>query len=234
MSVVAPLGLAARAHRRRGGWPQRGSRVLGKGSGAFRVTRRTQPWESRWRGSTRGHRPRRKGPTLAQTYSDEQLRDDQGNKLRNIGAWRLLTTSANPGAPGGRRGCDELPGRRRQTPAARETLRWARTEQTRGAGGKPRGVLSCWWRGGTHRGNGHDGDSTTVAELWRSSVSGGEAWLVACVGRERGRESSAEGANEQEEVGERGTKSKRARVCRGGQRTRGLGRVHGGGTWARG
>jgi hypothetical protein len=44
MSVVAPLGPVARAHRRRGGRPRRGSRGLGKGSGTFRATRRTRPW----------------------------------------------------------------------------------------------------------------------------------------------------------------------------------------------
>jgi hypothetical protein len=60
-------------------------------------------------------------------------------------------------------------------------------------------------------------------------VSGGGACLVALAGRERGRESSAEGASEQGEVGERGTGSKGARACRGGQRMRGHGRVHGGG-----
>jgi hypothetical protein len=41
MGVVAPLGPAARARRRRGGRSWRGSRGLGKGSGVFRVTRRT-------------------------------------------------------------------------------------------------------------------------------------------------------------------------------------------------
>jgi hypothetical protein len=37
-------------------------------------------------------------------------------------------------------------------------------------------------------------------------VSGGGACLVACAGRERGRESSVEGASEQGEVGERGAR----------------------------
>jgi hypothetical protein len=46
MSAVAPLGLAARSRRRRGGRPRRGSRSLGKGSGTLKVTRRTQPWAS--------------------------------------------------------------------------------------------------------------------------------------------------------------------------------------------
>jgi hypothetical protein len=116
-------GGATRSRGRRGGRPQRGSRGLGKGSGAFGATRRTQPWASRRRGSTRGHRTRQKGPAAAQTYSDEQLRDEQDNKQRNRDARRLLTTSTNPGASGGRRGGSEVPSRRRRTPAAWETLR---------------------------------------------------------------------------------------------------------------
>jgi hypothetical protein len=63
MSAVAPLSPVARARRRRGGRPQRGSRGIGKGSGTFRVTRRTRPWASRRRGSTR-RRPRWKGPAM--------------------------------------------------------------------------------------------------------------------------------------------------------------------------
>jgi hypothetical protein len=79
------------------------------------------------------------------------------------------------------------------------------------------------------RGHGlNDGRGTTVAERRRSLVSGGGDCLVARAGRERGRESSAEGASEQGEVGERGTGSKGARVCGGHRRTRGRGRVHGG------
>jgi hypothetical protein len=49
---------------------------------------------------------------------------------------------------------------------------------------------------------------------------------------EWGRGSSAEGANEQGEVGESGAGSKGARVCGGGQETRRRGRVHGGGAQA--
>jgi hypothetical protein len=123
MSAVAPLGLTVRSRQRRGGRPRWGYRGSGKGSGTFRATRRTQSWASRRCGSTRGRRTWRKGPAATQTYSGEKLRDDQDNKRRNRGAGRLLTTSANPGAPGGRRGGGEVPGRRQRTPAARETLR---------------------------------------------------------------------------------------------------------------
>jgi hypothetical protein len=58
MSVVAPLGPAARARRRRGGHPRWGSMGLGKGSGTFRATRRTRPWAQNQHGGTRGRRPR--------------------------------------------------------------------------------------------------------------------------------------------------------------------------------
>jgi hypothetical protein len=59
----------------------------------------------------------------------------------------------------------------------------------------------------------------------------GERWRICLVAR-AGRESSAEGANEQGEVGEPGAGSKGARVCGGGRETRGRGRVHSGGARA--
>jgi hypothetical protein len=60
----------------------------------------------------------------------------------------------------------------------------------------------------------------------RSPVSGDRTCLVACVGQERGRESSAEGASERGEVGEQRAASKWARARERGRRTRGHGRVH--------
>jgi hypothetical protein len=57
--------------------------------------------------------------------------------------------------------------------------------------------------------------------------------LDARVGRERGRECSAEGANEQGKVGERGAGSKGARACGGGRGLRGRGHVHDGGVGER-
>jgi hypothetical protein len=57
--------------------------------------------------------------------------------------------------------------------------------------------------------------------------------LGAHAGRVRGRECSAEGANEQGEVGERGAGSKQARACGGGRGLRGRGHVHGGGMGGR-
>jgi hypothetical protein len=53
-----------------------GPRGFWEGSGAIRVTRQSQLWASHRRGSTRGHRTRRKGSAVVQTYSGEQLRDD--------------------------------------------------------------------------------------------------------------------------------------------------------------
>jgi hypothetical protein len=73
------------------------------------------------------------------------------------------------------------------------------------------------------------GSSTTIVE--QAANVGERRWscLGARAGRERGRECSAEGANEQGKVGERGVGSKGARVCGGGRKTRGRGRVHDGG-----
>jgi hypothetical protein len=77
------------------------------------------------------------------------------------------------------------------------------------------------------------GSPTTTVERaadvgeWRRNSLGARA------GQERGQECSAEGANEQGEVGERGTGSKGARACGGGRGLRGRGRVHGGGLGGR-
>jgi hypothetical protein len=66
-----------------------------------------------------------------------------------------------------------------------------------------------------------------VQNGWRSPMSGGRACLVACVGKERGRESSAEGSSERGEVGEQRAASKGARARERGRRTRGRARVRG-------
>jgi hypothetical protein len=54
--------------------------------------------------------------------------------------------------------------------------------------------------------------ATMVAKQRRSLGSGGGAWLVACVGRERGQKSSVEGPNERGEwaSGVRASKGARA------------------------
>jgi hypothetical protein len=112
LGAVAPLDLAARSRRRRGGRPRRGSWGLGKDSGAFRATWRTRSWAQRWHGGTRGRRTRPGDPTAARTYSGEQSCEDQGSKQRNRGAGRLLTSRGNTGAPGQRRGRRDASGRR--------------------------------------------------------------------------------------------------------------------------
>jgi hypothetical protein len=99
------------------GRPWRGSRGLGKDSGAFRATWRTKPWAQRRRGGTIGHRTRRGGPSAARTYSDEQSSEDQGNKQRNRGARRLLTSRGNHGGNGVDAGTPWVDGGR--APAAR-------------------------------------------------------------------------------------------------------------------
>jgi hypothetical protein len=92
---------------------------------------------------TRGHRTRQGGLTAAWVNSDEELHGHWGSTRRNKGMGRLLTLSANSGALGRRRGHGEASSRWWRTPAARGRLQRARTRQTRGTGGEPRGVLSC-------------------------------------------------------------------------------------------
>jgi hypothetical protein len=75
MGAVAPLGPTAKARRRRGGWPRRGSRGLGFSLGAFRAVWRTRPWPSRWRRGTRERRPQRGGLTAARDCSGDQSRE---------------------------------------------------------------------------------------------------------------------------------------------------------------
>ena len=98
LGAAVPLDLAAGSRWRRGEQPRQGSRNLGKDSGAFRATWRTRPWAQHQRGGTRGHRTRRDGPTAARIYSGEQSREDQGNKQRNRGVGKLLTSRGNTGA----------------------------------------------------------------------------------------------------------------------------------------
>jgi hypothetical protein len=58
---ATPLDSAARSHRRRGGWPRRGSRGLGNSSSALRAIWRTKPWAQNRHGGSRGRRTRRGG-----------------------------------------------------------------------------------------------------------------------------------------------------------------------------
>jgi hypothetical protein len=76
---VAPLGPAARARRRQGGWPRRGSRGLGVCSGTFRAVWRTWPWLSHRHGSTRGRCTQRGGLTAVRDSSGDQSREQQNS-----------------------------------------------------------------------------------------------------------------------------------------------------------
>jgi hypothetical protein len=111
---VVPLGPVARARRRRGGWPRWGSRGLENSSGAFRAVWRTRPWASCWRGSTRGCRTRRGGLKATRINSGKQSRGQNGSNGQIKGTSRLLTSSANSGARGGRRRCGGTSGQRRR------------------------------------------------------------------------------------------------------------------------
>jgi hypothetical protein len=112
MGVVAPLGPAARTRRRRGGWPQRGSRGLGTGLGATRAIWRVQTWASRRRWSTRGRCTRRGRLTAARGNTGEQSRAKQGSNGQIKGTGRLLTSSRSAGVAKQGRRSKGLTGRR--------------------------------------------------------------------------------------------------------------------------
>jgi hypothetical protein len=111
---VAPLGPAARARRRRGGWSRRGSRGLGFSSGAIRAVWRTRPWTSRRHGGTRRRCTRRGGLTAVRDSSGEQSREQQSNNDQIKGASGLLTLRGSVGVTGQRRRRKDTTGRRRQ------------------------------------------------------------------------------------------------------------------------
>jgi hypothetical protein len=180
-------------------------------TGAFRATWRTRPWAQRQRGGTRGHRTWRDGPTAARIYSSKQSREGQGNKQRNRGTGRLppREETLEPRSNGGDAGTPRVDGG--GASAARGELRLARTGQTRGAQGEPRGVPSCGWRGRTHRGNGRGEGSTATME--RAADFGEERWssLGTLAERGRGQWCSAKCATERGEECGRAPKKARAR-----------------------
>jgi hypothetical protein len=184
---VAPLHHTARSRQRRGGQPRRGSRGLGKESSVFRATWQTRPWAQHQR-----------GPTVAQTYSGEQLCEDQGDKQRNRGAWRLLTSRGNTRASGQRQGRRDASGRRwwssnctgrTLVSADRANQRgWGRTE------GCP-GLLTMRRNSPRQRAQrGLDDDRRMGARPRRAAME-----LPGRAERERGRECSAGGATERGE-----------------------------------
>jgi hypothetical protein len=108
---VAPLGLAARAHRRRGGQPRRGSSGLGKGSDTFSATRRTRPWVHDRHGGAKERRPQWERFQGGTASSGEQLDGRERDTWQNKGMGRVLTSSANSGTLGERQRCDGALGR---------------------------------------------------------------------------------------------------------------------------
>jgi hypothetical protein len=96
------------------GWPQRGSRGLGKGSGTFRATRRTRPWAKNWHGGAKERRPQWEKSRGSVTNSGVQLCGLWGDTWRNKGMGRVLNSSANSGTLGERQECDGASGRRRR------------------------------------------------------------------------------------------------------------------------
>jgi hypothetical protein len=89
----------------------------------FRATWRTRSSVPRRRRGTREHGTWRGRLTAMQINSGEELRKHKESNRRIKGMERLLTTSANSGAPGGRRGGSGVLGRWRRTSAAQEVLR---------------------------------------------------------------------------------------------------------------
>jgi hypothetical protein len=120
LGAVAPLGLAARVRRRRADQPRRGARGSGTNLGAIREVWRTRPWPTRWRRSTRGHRPQQSGLTTALDCSSEQSRELQSEDNQIKGTGRLLTSSRSAGVAKQRRRRRGSTGRRWRTPAAQE------------------------------------------------------------------------------------------------------------------
>jgi hypothetical protein len=110
--MVASLGPAARARRRRGG-----SRGLGFSSGVFRAVWRTQPWPSHRRGGTRESRPRRGGLTVVLDCSGEQSRELQSgdDQIKGTGGLHILGGGGgNAGGAKQRRRRRDSTGRRRR------------------------------------------------------------------------------------------------------------------------
>jgi hypothetical protein len=144
LGAAVPLDLAMGSRRRRGEWPRQVSRYLGKDSSAFREIWQTRPWAQCQREGTKGRGTRWDGPTATRIYCGEQSRDDQGNKQRNRGAGRLLTSRGNTRVPGQRQRHRDALGRRwRSSCCTTRTLVSVDRVDQRGWG-KPRGVPGGW------------------------------------------------------------------------------------------
>jgi hypothetical protein len=154
-----------RARRRRGGWPQRGSRGLGASSGAFRAVWRTRSWPSRRRGSTRGRCTRRGGLTAARDSSGEQSREQQSSNDQIKGAGGLLTLRGSAGVTEQRQRHKDTTGRRRWgsgcariAPVSVDRTNQRREGHTDGCLEQLTARRNSPWHGTGHR---HDGDRRT-------------------------------------------------------------------------
>jgi hypothetical protein len=104
-----------------------GLQRLGGGSGVFRVIRRTQSRAPRRRGSTIGRCTRRGKLTPALDCSGEQSREQQGSTQEIRGAGRFLTSRGSDGVTGQRWWRRDAMDDGDGAPAARESLRRARS-----------------------------------------------------------------------------------------------------------
>jgi hypothetical protein len=186
MGAVAPLGRAARTRRRRGGWPQWGSRGLGTGLGATRAIWRVQTWASHRHESTRGRCTRRGGLTAARGNTGEQLCAKQGSNGQIKGTGRLLTSSRRAGvAKQGRRSKGSTGRRWRSSNCSGGTLvsaDWTQQGRKGHTEGCPEQLTvrrSSLWHWTGHRRNGGHGTGSGR----RRAVPG----LSARVGRARER-----------------------------------------------
>jgi hypothetical protein len=212
------------------GRPRRGSRGLEKGSGTFRATWLTRPWVQNRHGGTRGRRPRWERSHDGATNSGEQLHghwvilgeiktwEGCSPRVRTAGHWENGGGAVEPRVDGGelrlrkKHSGERGPGKPERGKANRRVSRVADveaelTEATDGARAQRRSL------------NGR-----------RSTVSGGGAiWSRAQSERVRLRAQVSGGKWASEARGSKG-----AGTCGGGRRSRGRGRVHGGGTWVGG
>jgi hypothetical protein len=158
----------ARARRRRGDSPRRGSRGLETISGAFRAVWQTRPWALRRRGSTRGCCTRRGGLTAARSNSGEQSRANHDSNDQIKGAGRLLTSRGSAGVTVQRRWRRDATGRRwRSSGCARTAPVSAGRAKQRGGGhteGCPEQLMARRNSPRQRTGRGRDGDRRTGSD----------------------------------------------------------------------
>jgi hypothetical protein len=162
------------------------------------------------------------------------LRGRRGDTWRNKGMGRVLTSSANSGTLGERRGCGGASGRpRRSFGCARNTPVSADQTNQRGEGqtrGCPEQLTVR--QNSPRQQMGHrldDGRRTADSRRWAVAELSGRAQSEREGERVRLRAQVSGGG-----LVSRARGSKGARTCGGGRRSHGRGRVHDGGSWAGG